>query len=161
MENWRSSSKKRVPNQAIAILFLHSGSFLPFPGFSGPVIKRKSCLQNSGNGLADRLYLWGFVSSSRGFLSTTWVILGNWPALCKADFCRGGGVWEWLGGIKSESVLQSIFSDLLQDMGKDVSRRDGDRAGGGCSQRKSCGCFCSALRLLHLAREARWTFQLA
>lgn len=69
-------------------------------------------------------------------------------------------MWERLGGTKSQSVLQSIFSELLQDMGKDASRRDGHRAGGSCSQRKSCGHFCSALRLLHLA-GARWTSHLA
>lgn len=47
--------QKNVPNQARAILLLHSGSFLPSLGFSGPVIK--SSLQNLGTGLADRQYL--------------------------------------------------------------------------------------------------------
>lgn len=108
---------KNVPNQATAILLLHSDSFLPSLGFSGPVIKRKSCLQNSGTGLTDGLYLWGFVSSLRGFLSTTWVILENGSVFCKANFCTGGWVWEGGHSTGTGNVAQSTFSGLL-DMGK-------------------------------------------
>lgn len=42
MEYWRSSSKKNVPNQAIAIRLLHY--FFPLLGFSGPVIKKEKLL---------------------------------------------------------------------------------------------------------------------
>lgn len=97
MEYWRSSRKKSSKSgnsYFVASLFLPSSWFLRACNKKGKV----ACKTQG----TDRLDLWSFVSSLRGYLSTTWVILENWSALCKANFCKGGRVWEQLGGVTAD-----------------------------------------------------------
>lgn len=108
VENRRSSTKITSPIRQELFCFFTLVPFFPNLGFSGLVIKRKSCLQSWENCNTDRLHLWGFVSSLRGFLSVSWVIPQNCSALWKANVCKGGWVWEWRGGIKPDwAVLVS------------------------------------------------------
>lgn len=99
MEYWRLSSKKRSKSGnsyfAASLWFLSSPSW-----FLRACNKKEKVLAKLRDWPSWQTVPLGFCQQLEGiFVSNSWVILENWSALCKANFCKGGWVREPLSGL--------------------------------------------------------------